>query len=414
MRLLWLAPYVPVPISGAPTRCFNTMTLLAPTCDIDLIARGDIPLRADEWLARLRAACRTVQIVPGSVSSRTHKRLVQLRALTGRRPAQYWLHYSALMQDRINQAFGARRYDAVILEHSFMGYYALPAGMPTALVQHNVESDLLRRSSRHERSALRRAYNWLEYVKYRADEQQICRSASLIMSVSECDRRAMQSWGGLPPCVVIPNGVDTAYFTPDVGAPAAQQSAGVVFTGTMNYSPNVEAMLYFVDKIWPLIHTQMPEATLSIVGHAPPREILQFGHLPNVTVTGSVPDVRPYLGAAQVVVVPLRIGSGTRLKILEALAMGRAVVSTSLGSEGLALQEGRHLLVADESAAFAARVTELLRDPARRAELGREGRRLVEETYDWRVIGLRLEAALREMAARGTPRGLSGTCWPHG
>jgi glycosyltransferase involved in cell wall biosynthesis len=285
-----------------------------------------------------------------------------------------------------------------------MGYYALPAGVPTVLVQHNVESDLLHCYSQRERSPLRRAYNWLEYVKYRADEQQICRSASLIMSVSELDRRAMQSWGGLPPCVVIPNGVDTTYFTPDMGTHEAEQSAGVVFTGTMNYSPNVEAMLYFADQIWPLIRTQVPGATLSIVGHAPPREILQLSDLPNVTVTGSVPDVRPYLGAAQVVVVPLRIGSGTRLKILEALAMGRAVVSTSLGYEGLDLEEGRHLLVADEPAAFAARVTELLRDPARRAALGREGRRQVEETYDWRVIGLRLEATLRELVARGTPR----------
>jgi glycosyltransferase involved in cell wall biosynthesis len=203
----------------------------------------------------------------------------------------------------------------------------------------------------------------------------------------------------MPPCVVIPNGVDTAHFSRPTDYPEDPNS--LVFTATMNYGPNAEAALFFVRAIWPLIRAQLPEANLKIVGHGPPPEVWQLNNESGITVTGTVPEVRPYLASAQVVIVPLRVGGGTRLKIVEALSMERAVVTTSLGCEGLGAEDGRHLVVANEPAEFARRVVTLLREPARRAALGRAGRQFVQERYDWRAIGGDLRAALVRLSGPG-------------
>lgn len=395
-RILWLSPYLPVPISGAGTRVFNLLKVLAKTCKIDLIAGS---LRAEErgeTFDEVSSLCRTVQVVPRTVRSTRHKRLLQLKSLFSRHPMQYSIFYSAEFQKRLSQAVAECAYDVVILEHSFIGYYALPKGTPTILDQHNVESEILFRSGQRERSAVRRVYNLLEYWKYHSDERRICRNAGLLLATSRRDCETMLSWGDVPRCVVIPNGVDSTYFSPMENGEDSPKRVTVLFTGTMDYSPNTEAMLYFVGQIWPLIREKVPEASLQIVGRSPPPAIVKLDAFADVEVTGSVPDVRPYLAASQVVVAPLRIGGGTRLKILEALAMARAVVSTSLGCEGLELQNGQHLLVADDPVDFASSVASLLRDPARREMIGAEGRHLVEGLYDWQALGTRMEEVLRD------------------
>lgn len=397
MRILWLTPYLPLPIFGGGTRVFNMIRVLSKTCDIDLLASSNAPEQADDSLDELRTFCHSVETIPPVASSRTHKRLRQISALVGRRPSQYSLFYSQRMQDRIDAALQDTPYDAVILEQSFMGYYSLAGGPPTVLDQQNVESEVLRRASQRERSLLRRAYNRLAHLKFLPDEQDICRKSSLILATSEPDKATMQAWGNLPPCIVIPNGVDSAYFRPMHNTSEAKQSTSIVFTGSMHYAPNAEAMLYFVSDIWPAVQEQVPTATLKIVGGNPPPEILRLGQLPNVTVAGYVPDIRPYIADAQILVAPLRFGGGTRLKIVEALSMGQAVVTTSLGCEGLDVQNERHLLIADQPSEFAAKVVELLHDPARRMVLGQEGRRLVEAQYDWQAIGARLEAQIRAL-----------------
>jgi polysaccharide biosynthesis protein PslH len=395
MRILWLSPYLPAPTFGAGTRVFNLLKVLSRTCEIDLIA-GSVAGEPDqEMLADVRSLCNDVHVVGATITSQRHKRLLQLKSLLGRHPMHYRIFYSKEMQEAINHAARQNAYDVVVLESSFMGYYCLPAGLPRVLDQHNVESEILLRSGQRERSMLRRSYNLLEYWKYRSDERRICRQMDLILATSTRDCESTLDWSGVPACVVIPNGVDTMYFVPSEHDD--QQTHTVLFTGTMNYSPNAEAMLYFVGEIWPLIQERIPDAVLQIVGHSPPLEITKLAQVSNVDVLGSVPDVRSYLVSAQVVVAPLRIGGGTRLKILEAMAMARAVVSTSLGCEGLDVQHGRHLLVADDPAAFAECVCDLLTNPTRRAEIGQEGCQLVHESYDWRTLGLRMEEALRDV-----------------
>ena len=413
LRILWLSPYFPAPLSGAGTRVYYLLKGLAESCEIDLISgepAGDLP---EGFKHAVFDACRSVQLVPPTVHSRRHKRYLQLRSLVSRHPAQYWMFYSSRMQSCIDEAVAMHEYDLVILEHSFMGYYARSRSIASVLDQHNVESEILLRSGARERSPLRRAYNRLEYLRYRSDERRVCAAADLILAASGRDREEMLSWGGMPTCLVIANGVDTTYFAPVEERGGEAHGPSVVFTGTMNYSPNIEAVLFFASQIWPDVVARVPSATLEIVGQSPPPEVLALRRNPGINVTGFVPDVRPYLAGAGAVVAPLRIGGGTRLKILEAMAMGKPVVSTTLGCEGIEVQNGRHLMIADDAGDFADRVVGVLNDQEGYRRMGQEGRRLVEEQYDWGALSKRMEEGIRALlkyrtSQRADPQGTLG------
>jgi glycosyltransferase involved in cell wall biosynthesis len=174
----------------------------------------------------------------------------------------------------------------------------------------------------------------------------------------------------------------------------------LVFSGSMDWYPNEDAMLHFVDAILPRVRREVPDASLTIVGRRPSPKVEALGRQAGVFVTGTVDDVRPHIAAAPVYIVPLRAGGGTRLKIFEALAMGKAVVSTTVGAEGLALVPGRQIVLADEPDAFSQAVVALLRDPVRRAAIGAAGRQLVEERYSWASVTTQFERGLQEAAVR--------------
>ena len=199
------------------------------------------------------------------------------------------------------------------------------------------------------------------------------------------------------PVIVAPNAVDLDYFRP---APGDGEPDTVVFNGTLAYRPNAEAVQHLVDEIWPRVRARRPTARLMIVGDVGPADRRRL-RAPGVALTGEVPDVRPYLRSAAVAAVPVRIGGGTRLKVIEALAMGKATVSTTLGCEGLTVRGGEHLMIADDAASFADRVLELLDDRDRRAAIGRAARALVERDYSWELVGQRLEALYARLAAVG-------------
>jgi glycosyltransferase involved in cell wall biosynthesis len=276
------------------------------------------------------------------------------------------------------------------------GSYAVAPGPLRVLDEHNVEYRFMERLERQERSRLRRLFYRLEARKLRDDELAACRRADAILTTSDVDRATLAPDVGATPIRVVPNGVDTTFFTP---GPAGNGRPRLVFTGAIDYQPNTDAVLHFCAEIWPRVRRAAPEATLAIVGKDPPPAVLALAG-EGVTVTGTVPDVRPWMQSATAFVVPLRTGGGTRLKILEALASGRAVVSTSLGCEGLEVTPGRDILVADEPAAFADAVLRCVGDPALRARLGAAGRALVEERYRWEAIGANLADFYQELLAR--------------
>jgi glycosyltransferase involved in cell wall biosynthesis len=235
----------------------------------------------------------------------------------------------------------------------------------------------------------------MEWRKMRRYEAAACLRSRLTVAVSSRDRVMLEAEA--PGAVIreIPTGVDVGYFRPN-GAPRLQ--ANLVFTGSMDWHPNEDAILYFIREMLPAIRHEVPDVTLTVVGRNPGLQLQEAAREAGVQVTGTVDDVRPYVDAASVYVVPLRIGGGTRLKIFEALAMGKAVVSTSVGAEGLPLVDGEHFLCADEPRGFAAAVVELLRNPTHCHDLGEAGRRLTEQRYAWPRIaeefGTHCEAAL--------------------
>jgi glycosyltransferase involved in cell wall biosynthesis len=220
---------------------------------------------------------------------------------------------------------------------------------------------------------------------------------------SERERTVLEALMPGANVVVTPNGVDSEAFTPDLER--AETPGRVIFTGFMDYHPNEQAAHHFADAIWPRVLAEVPHATWYLVGAQPPASFKRLAALPGVKVTGRVAETQPYLADAAVAIVPLRVGGGTRIKILEALAMGKAVVTTALGCEGLDVTSGEHLLVADDPGEFASAVIQLLRDDARRTRLGAAGRALVEREYSWARSGRTLvQAVERCVAERGEER----------
>ena len=242
------------------------------------------------------------------------------------------------------------------------------------------------------------AYSFLQWRKLCAFEASICHAADRVVAVSDADAAALQRLTPGLDVTVVPNGIDAeSYAIPVSGPspvghlPSGEGRTNLVFTGTMDFRPNVDAALWFALEVLPLVRQHEPGARFLVVGQKPHRRLDVLREHGDVTLTGAVDDTRPYIAQAAVYVVPLRIGGGTRFKILEAAAMGKAMVSTSLGCEGFPVKDGRELLIADSPREFAEAVTALLRDPARRAELGANARALAD-VYDWKNIVPKMEA----------------------
>ncbi len=274
----------------------------------------------------------------------------------------------------------------------------VPMGGPVPVVffDHNVEHVIWRRLARVG-PAWRRPLLEIEWRKVKRQEARACRQARLTVAVSDLDRDQLAADAPRARVEVVPTGVDTSYFTPS--APTREEAA-MVFTGSMDWYPNEDAIRYFVAEILPLVRRELPRATLTVVGRRPSDTLVALATSAGVRVTGRVDDVRPHVAGSAVYVVPLRVGGGTRLKIFEALAMGKPVVSTTVGAEGLPLVPEEHFVKADTPAGFAAAVVGLLRDPARREKLGAAGRRLVEERYSWPQVAREFEARCREVVGQ--------------
>jgi glycosyltransferase involved in cell wall biosynthesis len=237
------------------------------------------------------------------------------------------------------------------------------------------------------------AYSFVQWQRLRRYEAQVCRAADQVLAVSDVDAAMLQELVPGLDVTVVPNGVDTLTYRPEfTGLEPRMPEKALVFTGTMDFRPNVDAVLWFARQVLPRVRTEMPGVRFFVVGQRPHRRLDSLQSDPAITLTGWVRDPRPYIAQAAVYVAPLRIGGGTRLKLLEAMAMGKPVVATSLGAEGYPVTDGRELLLADTPEDFATTVLGLLRAPERRAQLGQAGRRFVEQQYDWRAIVPRLEA----------------------
>jgi len=312
---------------------------------------------------------------------------------------------SADYRRRLSRLLESRTFDLIVCDFLFPAVN-LPTHLPCPAVifTHNVESEIWRRHATTKTGAVGRLLYGRQYQRMLRYEGRTLARFDGILAVSDADRQMFA--GRYPdtkaiPMYIVPTGVDTDYFRPS-GTPS--HPAELVFTGSMDWLPNQDAMRYFCRHILPRVRAEEPAVRLTIVGRSPTPAVLSLAKEAGVEVTGRVDDVRPYMNDAAVYVVPLRIGGGTRLKIFEAMAMGKAVVSTTVGAEGLPVVDGEHLLIADEPGSFADAIGRLIRDVGQRERLGSAARDLVLERYDWSAVAGALEDPLTRLAS-GQARG---------
>jgi glycosyltransferase involved in cell wall biosynthesis len=291
-------------------------------------------------------------------------------------------YYDPRMRDLMAGLLARERFDVLICDflQPARNVLDLPFA-PKILFQHNVESVIRERQYKAARNALMRALLYWDWRRLFAFEREAARRFNHCIMVSEQDCETMRTLYGATNTSAIPTGVDVEFFRPQAGNGAGQD---IAFTGSMDWLPNEDAMHFFAADILPLIRSQAPSTAFWAVGRDPSPAVRALGARdPAIRVTGTVDDIRPFVARAGVYVVPLRIGGGTRIKIFEAMAMGKAIVSTRIGAEGLPVTHGENIVLADEPAEFAREVLALLRDPDRRERLGRAARSLVVERYTW-------------------------------
>ncbi len=397
MRALVVMRNAPTPTTGANMRNLALLRALCAVSAVSLLIIADDPAHETtlaQPAAGLLAELRVVAATPPS-----RKRLYQLAGLLLDRPSMVWRNSSAEAARALRDLLARRAFDLVYFEGIAVTGSAPRGGPALVIDEHNLEWELLERSAQRAESALRRLQNDRESHALKRYELAMLGRADLVIVTSEREREALRALLPQRRVTVVPNGVDIERFAPDaptMPAGAEPEIAGrVVFTGSMDYHPNEQAARFFAEQCWPLIRAARPDATWTIVGANPPASVARLADEANgIIVTGSVPDTRPYIARAQVAIAPLLVGGGTRLKILEALAMGKAMVSTSLGAEGLDLVADEHLLIADEPSAFAQATLRALDTADLRTRLGAAGREAVVRQYSWERSGRALREAL--------------------
>ncbi len=400
--LLALTPQPPYPLhQGTAIRNFHLLRWLSGRYRCDLVSFSDSPVEAD---SPLRDLCDQIVTVPPPVRNTSGR--VRTTFLSPMPDMALRLR-SDQMYQALRPLLERRRYDIIQIEGIEMAPYGLWAagilrehgGSPWIVFDdHNAEYVLQKRAFLTDvRNPLRwpgALYSFIQWLKLRRYEREVCLRSDAVVAVSGRDAEALRSLDDRIDPIVVPNGVDTSRY----GGFREEQKTippTLVFTGKMDFRPNVDAMTWFASAIWPRIRAGDQSVRLLVVGQKPHPKVQRLGENPGITVTGFVPDIRPYIASAHVYVVPLRMGGGTRLKVLQAMAMGKAIVSTSLGAEGIGASDGREILLRDDPEAFAEAVTSLLADGARRRSLGEAARKFVEERFDWNVIAPGLAKAYR-------------------
>jgi polysaccharide biosynthesis protein PslH len=442
MKILFLTPQLPnPPHKGTTIRNFNIIKQLSRRHEVHLLSF----VRSEEdypWVDELRKYCRGVETVIAPEHAMWRRLLTfffsPLPDMAVRLPSEEF-------QARLEAYLERENFDLVQVEGIEMAPYALaikgyglaatfftglgwygrgmtaPALARAKVVfdDHNAEYILQQRAFETDRRYpgkwLKAVYSLVQRHKLRRYETTVCRAVDHVVAVSDTDRAALQEIAPGVEMSVVPNGVDSAYFSSLVlpesyGVPQSKirHLASLVFTGTLDFRPNVDAVVWFCEQVLPLIKKEIFHIHLYIVGKSPTREVRRLGEDAAVTVTGYVGDVRPYIAQSKVYVVPIRMGSGTKLKVLEALAMGIPVVSTSLGAEGIAITPGQDILIADDPAEFAAQVVALMNDEPLRKSMSRRGRELMESHYEWQVIVPALEEVYQHTMRASLSGGAAG------
>lgn len=388
MKILFLAHLFPLPLdSGGKIKTYGMLRSLAREHDVTVLAytRTEDERRHIPDLQRLCRAVHTLPLERGPLARTADP----LRSLMLGRSFIITRDFRREMLEKFESLVAALEPDAVHIDHLQMAQFIrFDASYRTVLDQHNVESTIIRRVAETAADLPTRIYSRIEWPKLRRYELEVCRECDVTLTVSEQDRAALMELDpGITNIHSLPIGIDVDSIRPVERNPVARN---ILFLGTMYWPPNVDSVLYFYRQIMPSIRREIPECVFTIAGQRPARSIRALAADPAVRVTGYVSDVRDSAQDCGVFIVPLRSGSGVRVKILNAMAMALPVVSTSVGAEGLEVTSGKHLLIADTPQDFARSVTEILSDSDLAQRLGQSARELVCEEYSWDVAGKRL------------------------
>jgi glycosyltransferase involved in cell wall biosynthesis len=394
MRILWVKAGKLLPVdSGGKIRSYNLLRQLASEHEVTFLSyyggKRDTKYEA-EIVQQLPGAHTTYTAAPESTLVQS---LDYILRLTAKAPYAVTKFTHPEVRRTVGQWLSQKRFDVAISDFlSASLNFPDVRPIPAVLFQHNFETLLWQRMAKEEMSPVRRLAYRLEAAKMANYERRALGKFDHVIAVSDRDRDEMRAVDPHCPITVVPTGVDIEKY------PIVPSASGdppiLIFTGSMDWEPNIDAVEYFCKEIWPEVLDVFPEARLQIVGRSPHRRVQSLASA-CIEVTGTVPSVTSYLRNATVVVVPLRIGGGTRLKIFEAMAMGKALVSTSIGAEGLDVTHGRDILLADDAASFTQAILQLLRDPSRRQ--GYEQAAAAQaRRYDWSRIAERFADVLRQ------------------
>jgi glycosyltransferase involved in cell wall biosynthesis len=305
-------------------------------------------------------------------------------------PVAVLRYRSDALRRQVGNLTQRERFDAIVCDFLFSAPN-IPDPGAAVLFQHNVESIIWKRHAERARARLHKMYFQAQYESMLRYEERVCQSVKRIVAVSEADARSMQSLYGVREVASVPTGVDLDYFAPPPNPPPL--TTDLIFLGSMDWRPNIDGIRWFVADVLPLIRRRRPECSLAVVGRRPTPEIQRLAEA-RIHVTGTVPDVRPYLWESAVSIVPLRIGGGTRLKIYEAMAAQVPVVSTIVGAEGLDVRNGENIALADSPEAFAERCLALLGCAEARRNQAQAAWEMVSACYSWEVVAHKFELLL--------------------
>jgi len=400
MKILWLNSGLLLPLDkGGKLRTWHLMRHLAARHEITYLSFEDASQTASDRLG-MGQVCAHLETVPRIDALKGTWRFYAdaARYLVDAAPYAVAKYRARAYAERLAALLAGGRFDAVVCDF-LPPIVNMPERLPcpSILFTHNVEAEIWRRHAETAGNPVSRALLAQQHRRMLRFERDAIARFDLVLAVSDADGRTFARLypGALNrPVHVVQTGVDTEFFTP-----AASEAAPthMVFTGSMDWLPNEDGVTYFCREILPRIRQSEPDATLSIVGRAPTPAVRKLAEIPGVEVTGRVDDVRPHIARAGVYVVPLRIGGGTRLKIFEAMSMARAVVSTTVGAEGLPVTNGRDIEIADEPSRFAHAVVRLMRDAGVRRAIEAAARQLVVDRYDWSAVAHDFEHALSKL-----------------
>jgi glycosyltransferase involved in cell wall biosynthesis len=408
VKILWLSHLVPYPPKGGVLqRSYNLLRELAKYHEVDLLAFNQKPMMLTHYpdietgiadaKAHLGEFCGRIEVLQLPVDkSRYGRHLIALKSLFTRPYNINWL-VSDEYADRLRAWLSESRYDLVHFDTiSFAPYKPLlPPGTPTALDHHNIESPMLIRRAEMETNLPKKFYFWQEGVRLRHYEATHCPQFSTNITCSDLDTERLLEISPGCDAQTIPNGVDIDYFKPGEEGDELR----LIFVGRLNWYPNAQAVTWIAEVLWPLLKKRWPEIRFDIIGANPPAAAKELAARdPHFIVHGFVDEMRTYLARATVYVCPITDGGGTKLKMLDALAMGKAIVADPIACEGINITDGVNVLLASEPAAYVERIAEFVGSAEKRAAFGRAARKLIEDEYSYAAIGRTL-AALYENRA---------------